>query len=81
MKEQIFLDFGKRRLTKEDEQRLKVELNDYFKKRKERIYASERKNLLDTASKINFVPGHKPDLKKMSNERLKNLIKMAESDK
>ncbi|HEO2443461.1 hypothetical protein N0B21_20575 [Bacillus velezensis] len=76
MKEQIFLDFGKRRLTKEDEQRLRVELNDYFKKRKERIYASERKNLLDTASKINFVPGHKPDLKKMSNERLKNLIKM-----
>ncbi|AYK76530.1 hypothetical protein ACFVL4_21710 [Bacillus subtilis] len=81
MKEQTFLDFGKRILTKEDEQRLKVELNDYFKKRKERIYASERKNLLDTASKINFVPGHKPDLKKMSNERLKNLIKMAESDK
>ncbi|MGN7209815.1 hypothetical protein ACTHPW_18355 [Bacillus velezensis] len=76
MKEQIFLDFGKRRLTKEDEQRLRVELNDYFKKRKERIYASERKNLLDTASKINFVPGHKSDLKKMSNERLKNLIKM-----
>ncbi|MCB4341081.1 hypothetical protein ACFVIX_06060 [Bacillus subtilis] len=81
MKEQTFLDFGKRILTKEDEQRLKVELNDYFKKRKERIYASERKNLLDTASKINFVPGHKPDLKKMSNERLKNLIKMAESNK
>ncbi|OCB97901.1 hypothetical protein SRCM101294_00819 [Bacillus amyloliquefaciens] len=81
MEEQTFLDFGKRILTKEDEQRLKVELNDYFKKRKERIYASERKNLLDTASKINFVPGHKPDLKKMSNERLKNLIKMAESDK
>ncbi|MCY0092225.1 MULTISPECIES: hypothetical protein [Bacillus amyloliquefaciens group] len=77
MKEQIFLDFGKRRLTKEDEQRLRGELNDYFKKRKERIYASERKNLLDTASKINFVPGHKPDLKKMSNERLKNLIKMS----
>ncbi len=46
MKEQTFLDFGKRILTKEDEQRLKVELNDYFKKRKERIYASERKNLL-----------------------------------
>lgn len=77
MKEQIFLDFGKRRLTKEDEQRLRSELNDYFKKRKERIYASERKNLLDTASKINFVPGHKPDLKKMSNERLKSLIKMS----
>ncbi|KRT87147.1 MULTISPECIES: hypothetical protein [Bacillus] len=81
MKEQTFLDFGKRSLTKEDEQRLKSELNDYFKKRKERIYASKRKKLLNTASKINFVPGHAPDFDKMSNERIKSLIKIAEIDK
>lgn len=81
MKEQTFLDFGKRSLTKEDEQRLKVELNEYFKKRKERIYASERKNLLKIASKINFVPGHEPNFDKMSNERIKSLLKITESDK
>ncbi|MCY8497746.1 hypothetical protein P8917_10075 [Bacillus atrophaeus] len=76
MEKQTFFDFGKIKLTKEDEERLKPELNDYFKKRERRI----RKNLLKKASNINFVSRNEPNLDKMSTERLNQLIKMIESD-
>ncbi|KRT93062.1 MULTISPECIES: hypothetical protein [Bacillus] len=79
MNKQIFLDFRKRELTKEEVETLNDELSDYFQQREKRIYASKRKKLLEQASKISFVPGHEPNLDQMDNERLENLIKLTET--
>lgn len=79
MNKQIFLDFRKRELTKEEVETLNDELSDYFQQREKRIYASKRKKLLEQASKISFVPGHEPNLDQMDIERLENLIKLTET--
>lgn len=76
MEKQTFFDFGKRKLTKKDEEIFKNELNHYFEKRNKRI----RKNLLKKASNINFVSGNEPNLDNMSNERLNQLIRMNKSN-